>query len=223
MDGKNYCRIEIDWHYSKGYVDIAMPKYIPELRKKLQHTKPIKPQYAPHKWTQPVFGKQTQMALDPHKTEPLDKKGTKYIQSGVGSILYYARAVDPTMLPSLNKIGTTQAKPTKLTKEKLEMPLDYAATYPNAKIRYYASGMILWIESDAAYLVLPNARSRYAGHFYLSTLPPKGNLTSYKPPTNGPIHTECRTIKNVVASAAEAETAGLFGNAQIGIAIRRAL
>ena len=40
---------------------------------------------------------------------------------------------------------------------------------------------------------------------------------------NGPIHTECRTIRSVVGSAAEAETAGLYGNAQMGVVIRRAL
>ena len=33
--------------------------------------------------------------------------------------------------------------------------MDYLATYPNAYIRYYASDMILNIDSDAAYLVAP--------------------------------------------------------------------
>ena len=40
---------------------------------------------------------------------------------------------------------------------------------------------------------------------------------------NAPILTECKTIKNVVGSAAEAETGGLYGNAQMGIIIRHAL
>ena len=66
------------------------------------------------------------------------------------------------MLPTLNEIGTRQATPTRITAEKLNMLLDYASTYQNAVIRYHASDMVLWIESDAAYLVLPNARSRYA-------------------------------------------------------------
>ena len=33
--------------------------------------------------------------------------------------------------------------------------MDYVATYPKAYIRYYASKMILNIESDAAYLIAP--------------------------------------------------------------------
>ena len=40
---------------------------------------------------------------------------------------------------------------------------------------------------------------------------------------NGPIHTECKRICNVVASAAEAETAGLFSNSHVAVVIRRAL
>jgi len=80
--------------------------------------------------------------------------------------------------------------------------------------------MILYVESDEAYLVLPNAKSRYAGHFYLSN---KANPKLPRPLRNGPIHTERKTICNVVASAAEVETAGIFGNSQIAIPIRRAL
>jgi len=52
------------------------------------------------------------------------------------------------------------------------MLLDYVATYPDAIIRYHASDMVLHVDSDAAYIVLPNARSRYAGHFFLGDTPP---------------------------------------------------
>ena len=41
------------------------------------------------------------------------------------------------------------------------------ATYLNARLRFYASDMLLNIDSDAAYLVLPKARSRVAGYFRL--------------------------------------------------------
>ena len=59
------------------------------------------------------------------------------------------------------------------------MLLDFTHTYPEAKIRYYASNMLLWVDSDATYLVLPNARSRYAGHFYLGSTPPEWSTSSY--------------------------------------------
>ena len=96
--------------------------------------------------------------------------------------------------------------------------LDYAATYLNAIIRYHASKMVLHIDSDAAYLVMPEALIVYAGHFYLSDWPrDKPNLPSTK--RNGPILTTCKTIRNVVSSAAEAETTGTFYNAKEVVAI----
>ena len=97
------------------------------------------------------------------------------------------------------------------------MLLDYVTTYPNPKIRFYASDMILHVDSDAAYLVQPNARSRYAGYYYL------GSQNSTNNTLNGAVLVICRTIRNVVASAAEAETGGLFGNGQEIIPIRRGL
>ena len=41
--------------------------------------------------------------------------------------------------------------------------MDYVHTYPNAYIRFYTSDIILHVDSDAAYLVAPKARSRIAG------------------------------------------------------------
>ena len=67
------------------------------------------------------------------------------------------------MLPSLNDISSQQAKPTAITQAKVERLMDYAATYPDAYLRYYASDMKLNIDSDASYLVLPNAWSRISG------------------------------------------------------------
>ena len=221
-EGKNYCGLTLDWNYSKGYVDISMLGYIDKLLDRIKHPRPSKPQYAPHRWTTPAYGQRLQLAPAQDSSPSLDAAGTTYIQSVVGSLLYYSRAVDPTILPALNSIASSQSKPTQLTKSDVSMLLDYCATYPNATIRYYASDMVLHVDSDAAYLVLPNARSRYAGHFYLSNHPP-ALPQKPNPKPNGPILTECKTIRNIVASAAETETAGVFGNAQQAIVIRRAL
>ena len=78
--------------------------------------------------------------------------------------------------------------------------------------------MVLHVDSDAAYLVLPEAKSRIAGHFYISGHP--NNLAPNQAPTpNAPILTECRTLRHVVASAAEVETGGLFHNACMSITV----
>ena len=109
--------------------------------------------------------------------------------------------------------------PRNLTLKKCNQLLDYVSWHPNATIRYYASDMVLNIDSDAAYLVLPRAWSRLAGHYFLSSNP--GPNRTVLP--NGPILTECKTIKHVVSSATEAETAALFHNAQMARPIRHIL
>ncbi len=84
------------------------------------------------------------LQLAPSDRNPkLDKKRTLIVQSCVGSLLYYARAVDATMLPAINEISGTQASPTVKTQNACKMLMDYAAnTYPLAIIRYHASDMI---------------------------------------------------------------------------------
>jgi hypothetical protein len=115
-----------------------------------------------------------------------------------GSVLYNARAVDPTVLMSLNDIAMDQTKATKKTKAATNKLLDYLATHPDATIRCHASDMILHIHSDASYLSVSNARSRLGGLFFCGDKPPKeDNL-------NDSILNVASIIKNVVASAAEA-------------------
>ena len=97
--------------------------------------------------------------------------------------------------------------------------MDYLHTYQNAHVRYYASDMILHIDSDAAYLVAPKARSRIAGYFYMSSHP---NVTK-RPRLNGAILVECKVLRHVVSSSAEAETAGIFHNTTTAVPIRHIL
>ena len=91
------------------------------------------------------------------------------------------------------------------------MLLDYCATYPNTKIRYYTSDMLLHVDSNAAYLIVEWAKSRIAGHYFLSSK----DLTH-----NGPLHILCRLLKSVVASTAKVKSVGLFQNTQLIVFIR---
>ena len=141
LTGTHYCGLTIDWHYKDGYVDISMPGYVTEALKKILHIVPKKPQHAPHKWTIPVYDQKIQYALPPSTLPVLDPKGTKRIQAINGTFLYYGRAIDPCILPVINEISTQQAQPTEETNAKANMLMDYVHTYPNAKIRYYASDM----------------------------------------------------------------------------------
>jgi hypothetical protein len=82
--------------------------------------------------------------------------------------------------------------------------------------------MVVHTDSDASYLCAPKAKSRAAGYHYLSSHPDKLQ-PGEAPPLNGPIHVLCAFIGPVVASAAEAEVAGNFMNAQELCPIRQTL
>ena len=77
--------------------------------------------------------------------------------------------MDGTILPTINTLSSQQAASTKTTMDKAQRLMDYAATYPDAYFRYYASDMVFHCDSDAPYLVIPKARSRYVGFFYFKT------------------------------------------------------
>ena len=76
---------------------------------------------------------------------PLGKEDKSFIQQVTGTFLYYARAVDPTMLVALSSIASAQANPTEETMKRCKVFLDYATTHPDAIITYRASDMILAI------------------------------------------------------------------------------
>ena len=73
--------------------------------------------------------------------------------------------------------------------------------------------MVLHVDSDAAYLVLSDAKSYIAGYYHIwnkrPRLPGIPNV-----PINYPILIVCKTIKHEVASAAKAKTGRLFMNGQ---------
>jgi hypothetical protein len=128
------------------------------------------------------------------------------------------------LLVALNYLAAEQSKGTKNTAKAIVQVLNYCATHPDATLRYHASGMVLYIDSGASYLSMPKARSRVGGHHYLSSNsrdPTKAPTTN--PPPNGPIHTVCHELRNVMASAAEAKVGGLFVNGQDAIPIRRTM
>ena len=101
--------------------------------------------------------------------------------------------------------------------------MDYLHTHPTSTLRYYKSEMTLHLDSDAAYLVAPGAKSRIAGYYYLSTNFNPITTQQPTPPLNAPVHVECKTLKHVVSSAAEAETGGLYSNCNFAIQLRQML
>ena len=153
-----------------------------------------------------------------YTSPPIPEEQKRRIQKIIGTFIYYARDVDCTILPAINTLSEQQSSPTKNMEAAITHFLEYASTNPSVIIQYKASDMTLHIDNDASYPSEPRARSRTWGHFYLSSLPtdPK-KYPNLPPPANGPIHTVCRILKHVVASAAEEEVGGLFHNGKTDV------
>ena len=222
--GQLYCGLSIAWNYEQRHVDISMPGYVDNALHKFSHPEPEQPEDAPHAWNRPTYGAKIQYAETPSTADTLTQPAITRIQQVIGTLLYYSIAVDPTMLVALGTIASTQASATKETAKAVVQLLNYAATHRDATIRYVASGMVLYIHSDGSYLSAPKARSRAGGHMFLSDTPINPNKPPASRPTlNGPLHSTCHILRNVMASAAEAEVGALFYNGQEAVPIRTTL
>ncbi len=166
-----------------------------------------------------TFGAQVQTPLEVDSSPQLDEKGIKCIQKIVGSILYYARAVNMTVLMTLSAIAVEQMEATAKTLDKCIQLLDYLASDSKAKVRFYVSDMIMNIHSDASYLSETGARSRACGHFFMGWMPENGEPIKI----NGAFFVNATILKFVVVSVAEAKLGALFHNCQDGIIFRKTL
>ncbi len=182
--------MHLEWDYKKGTCDVSMPGYIEKALKVFQHEKPKKPQDQPYPAETPHYGAKVQYTKEDHSA-PMTQTETTRLQRVVGKFLYYARAVDNTMLKALGSLASAQTKGTEQTAKALAQLLDYGASHPDAKIRFHKSNMILWVNSDASYLNEPGSKSTVGGYHYLSSHPPDPNKAPQQndppPPLNAPV------------------------------------
>jgi hypothetical protein len=158
-EAKKYIGLTIQWDYTNRKVHIHMPGYLDKAFVRFNHERPMKIQNSPHPHVPPKYGAKTQYAVEEIESPPLSKEDTTYVQAVAGTLLYNARAVDPTILPARSAIATEQAKPTQTTMKNVKQLLDYCATQEEAVITYNASKMILAVHSDAGYADEKKSRS----------------------------------------------------------------
>lgn len=193
-----------------------MPGYCENARQRFKHEMPKKRQDQPYPHIERTYGAKQQFAEADDTSPILSAEDKTYVQEVVGVFLYYARAVDCTMLAALGSLASQQSKPTENTMARIHQFLDYAVSNQDAVITYRASDMILAAHSDASYLSESKARSRAGGHFFLSE-------NNEFPTNNGAVLTISQIIKAVMSSAAEAELGALFINSQEAIPQRQLL
>ena len=159
-EGKLYLVLDLDWDYEKLEVHLSMLNYVDDALKRFNHKKPRNPQEQPYPHTKPVYGAKSQFADPEDTSEILSQADKKFIQEVTGKFLYYARALEATMLPALGSIASQHANPTEWTMQKAKQLLDYSATHPDAIITYRDSDMVLDGHSSASYLSESGSRSR---------------------------------------------------------------
>jgi hypothetical protein len=134
------------------------------------------------------------MAKTDHKqdsTRPLNAAEIKRLQEIVGAFLFYARAVNCTLMPAVVQLAATQAHPTAAVLEAADRLMRYAAGHPAQHLIYRACDMILYIRSDASHQSMSDSRSVAGGLFYLA------NKQVSDMPINGPLLATSKVIPNV--------------------------
>jgi hypothetical protein len=213
---QKYVGITIDYNKAKGYMDLSMPGYVTNALTRFNKLN-VKGANSPIVYTPPVYGAKSQtIPADGPPASPLTDAHRKTLQEIIGVFLYYARAVDPMMLPAVNKLGSRQATADSSIFKDTDRLFQYASRWRNAVTRIKPSDMQLYVHSDASYLSESKSRSRAGGFMYLGQCKTGGI-------PNAPVCYLSTIISTVVDSAAAAEYAALFINAQAATSIRQTL
>jgi hypothetical protein len=144
-----------------------MPGYINNILQKYKHQMPAKPQHCLYAPAPKQYGAKAQAHLPINVSPTLSPDKIKEIQQVISSILYYACAIDITVLMALSLIAIKQSKGTEKAKQ--------LATYPTAKIQFHSSDMVMNVHLDALYLLEADACSRACGHFFMGWSPVDGD------------------------------------------------
>jgi hypothetical protein len=210
--GLKYLGMNININRTQRHVTLSMPGYVTKLLRKVRPAG-IKGAHTPSLFVQPNYKTATAQTATVDTSALASAEQKHELQVVVGTLLYYARTVDPSLLTVLHQLGSVQSKPTLDDMKKMERLLQFASSHQHHGIRFHASNMQLNIQSDASYLCRPKAKSVLGGFHYLGT----PDLI------NGPIFCTSKIISCVVSSAAEAELGAAFQNAQKGAHFRNTL
>ena len=101
-----------------------MPKYISKLLKRFKHKSPTHPQHSLYQAPPKKYGAAAQDPMPIDTTNKLNEPRIKNIQRIVGAILYYACAVDHTVLTALSSVAGYQADSTEQTAQQAQQLLD---------------------------------------------------------------------------------------------------
>ena len=209
LTGKQYLGITIAFEGSTRcqYVDLYMPGAVDKIRQRfapeLTRGAPSPAIYIP-----PRYGAQAQQV--PVDNSPQLSPARKlWLQQLVGCFLYYARAVDYTMLPAVCAISSDQANATDATLAAAYRLIAYAMSYPDNRLRLYSCDMIVHLQADGSFQSRSNGRSVAGGFGFFGNRDCPMQI-------NGAIQAHSTVIDCVVASVGECEYASTFIEGRAG-------
>ena len=214
-EGKKYLGFEIHFDDEAQEVVLGMPKYVPKMLELFYPGENLKGAKSPAVYTPPQYGAQQKTPMK-DVSEPLSGEDKTKLQAMVGSLLFYARAIDYTMVPATTHLASRQANPTQDVMDSAHRLFQYAAAYPNNKLVFKACDMVLYIQSDASYLSRPGSRSVSGGIFYCGYHDDTHRI-------NGAILVNSAVLSVVAAAVSEAEYGACFHNGQTGVWLRTIL
>jgi hypothetical protein len=148
-EATKYIGLTIEWDLENNQVHTHMPGYLDKALICFKHEVTKIKQNSPHPHVCPNYGAKEQYTKVEEDSPPLNQIDVRYIQAVVGTLLYYCRAVDSTILPALSAIATKQAKPTAKTMAAVKQSLDYCTLQEEAIMTFKASNMVLHVHSNA--------------------------------------------------------------------------
>jgi hypothetical protein len=139
-DGETYLGMTVTFNRLQQHtVSLAMPNYITEM---LAHFRQhySKPSHRVAKtsgiYIPPNYGQKEPQLSPVDSSAPLSAAQKLEIQGIVGTALYYARAVDPTLLPVANELASQQANPTLKVLQASNRFLSYCTAHRDNQITY---------------------------------------------------------------------------------------
>ena len=195
-------------------ITTSMPNYVANMLKRYRPDG-VKLASSPSIYVPPIYGSTDPQLPTIDHSAPASPAAAAELQKVIGSALYYARANDVTILQAVTTLSSLQSKPTASVIASQERLLGYLAKNPSHHRVIRASKMLLTIHSDASYLSLPDSGSKAGGYHTLGDHSPHF--------INAPIECLSSRIPVKVGSAAEAELAGAYANAQLGVPERDTL
>ena len=101
-----YIGINLEWYYVHRTVTLLMPSYVIKDLHRLQHIMRGGKEYSTHTCDPIHYGNKVQYADPLDAAEYLSDKETNLLQQVCGTLLYYAIAIDNTILSALSNISS---------------------------------------------------------------------------------------------------------------------